>query len=82
VIVRIAEKELRRAVGTLFAQEMFRPDGSKVLLPRVEVIHLKRKMVSSIVREHRIASIADEVEFLLRSQSEPRAGKRERRPRN
>ena len=80
--VRITEKELQRTVGPLFAREVFRRERPKVLLPRIEVVHLKRKVVSSIVREHWIASIAEEVEFLLCPQSEPRARKGERRPRD
>jgi len=53
-----------------------------MLLPRAQVIHQEREVVAAIVGIDRLAPVADQVQFLLLPEPEPRAGEAEGRARD
>lgn len=80
--VRISEKDLPRSVGPLLSRTKLRAGFSEMQLPRVQFVHPQREMISPIAGCHGFGTIADEMQFLIRSQPKPCARKRERRTRN
>lgn len=80
--VGIACEDLPRAVRTFFARTEISLRRLQVRFPRVEVIDAERKMIAAIVRVNRFGAFADEMQFLLRAQSKPCAGKIKRRTRH
>src|SRR5690242_17113469 len=77
--IRIVEKKLRCAVRTRLARRVFDAQRFEMPFPCVEVVHLQGEMVATMMREHRLSAVSDDVQLLVRAEPEPRAGKRERR---
>lgn len=80
--VRIAEKNLPRAIGPLLPRTKLCADFSEVSLPRAQFVHAQREMIATITGSDRFGAVADEVQFLIHSEPKPRARKRERRTGN
>ena len=80
--VRVAEKNLPRPVRTRFGRTKIRAHFSQVIFPRLEVFHPQREVIVPAARFDRFVRSADEMQLLLRSQPEPRAGKIKRRARH
>ena len=80
--VRIAEKNLPRSVGPLLSRTKLRAGFSEMHLPRVKVVHAQREMIAPIAGYHLFGAVADEMQFLIRSQPKPGTRKRECWPGN
>ena len=79
--VRVAEKNLPRAIRPEFAGTKIRANFLQMRLPRIQIVHAQREVVASIPRNHGLNALADQVQFLIRAQAKPGAWKRERRAR-
>jgi hypothetical protein len=82
VPVRVNHEQLQRTVGPRAAGDEVRAAGSQMLLPAIEIIDQQGVVVAAVVRNDFLLPFADDVQLLIDAQPKPRAGKRERRPRN
>lgn len=79
--VGIEDKGLLHTVGPCLAWHAIDFPRIEMSIPRVEIIDRQRDVCPAMMRPNRFASITDQVQFLRRSQSEPRTRKIKRRPR-
>ena len=80
--VGIEQEYLPCAVRTLFSSIEISAGGFKVLFPLVQVIHAEGEMVVRMSLEKGSAEIRDQVQLLIRAETEPGARKIESRPRD
>src|SRR6476646_199747 len=77
--VGVEKKNLPCAVGARLPPGILSTGALKVLLPFVEIIDFKGKVVVGMAFEKRIAQVGDEMQFLLRPQPKPGTGEVEGR---
>lgn len=80
--VGIDDEKLEGAVGAGAARNELRSTLGQMLFPSLKIIHQEGIVVAAIVRNHFLFALADDVQFLINAETEPRPGKRKRRPRN
>src|SRR3954466_4711113 len=80
--VRIAQKNLPRAIGTLLPEGKIGPCFLEMPFPGIKIIHSESEMIVLMARKKRRPKIRDEMQLLVFPQPKPRSRKRKRRPSN
>ena len=70
--VWVVEKHLHCTVWSLLGRQVFDTQSPEVFDPSAKLVGLQGKMVSTVVRVDRFATITDKVEFLAASEPKPR----------
>ena len=80
--IGVAKKNLRCAVGARFPEREISADFFQVTFPWVEIVHSQSEVVIFMAREERRAQVGYEMQFLIRAEAKPCAGKGKCRARN
>lgn len=80
--VWVFDVHLQRAVGPRAPRQIRHANPLEVLFPGRQIIDAQSEVVAAVSRKHWLGAVSDQVEFLNRSQPEPRAGEGEGRTGN